>query len=234
MKMIGGRKSQGFFVAGTDTGVGKTLAAQALVAALVAAGERAAGMKPVASGCHVSAEGLRSADAEALMALANVSASYVDVNPYALVPAIAPQLAARAAGVEIRLASIEHAYARLAALADCVVVEGAGGWLTPIGEQLTMADVARALGLPVIMVVGMRLGCLNHALLTQAAIAQCGLVLAGWIANCIEPTMERLDENVAAITLRIGAAPLAVFPYRTHAPTASFVHQLARTLAIPE
>ena len=224
----------GYFIAGTDTGVGKTLAAQALLAALVGRGRRVAGMKPVASGCRLTAAGLRSEDAEALIAAASVTAAYTDVNPYALAAEVAPQLAARADGIEIRLDLIEQAYARLAGLADWIVVEGAGGWFTPITDQQTMADVARVLGLPIVLVVGMRLGCLNHALLTRDGIARCELPLAGWIANCIEPAMERLDENLIALEQRLGAAPLAVFPYSAQAWSAPFIQQLARTLVIPE
>ena len=224
----------GYFIAGTDTGVGKTLAAQALLTALVGRGRRVAGMKPVASGCRLTAAGLRSEDAEALIAAANVTAPYAEVNPYAFAPAVAPHLAARVGGAEIRLEPIVQAYARLADCADCIVVEGAGGWLTPISETLTMADVAAALGLPVVLVVGLRLGCLNHALLTQRAIAQCGLPLAGWVANSIESEMERRDENLATLTRRLGAAPLAVFPRSAQPNSTPFVQQLARMLVLPD
>jgi dethiobiotin synthetase len=225
---------EGFFIAGTDTGVGKTLATQAILVALAARGVRAAGMKPVASGCRHTAAGLRSDDAEALIAAANVAAPYADVNPYAFAPAVSPQLAARADGAEIQLESIAQAYARLATRVDWIVVEGAGGWFTPITAQHTMADVAVALGLPVVLVVGMRLGCLNHALLTRHAIAHSGLALAGWIANRLDPDMEQFDENLATLAQRLGAAPLAVFPRAAETPSAAFVQQLARSLSIPE
>jgi dethiobiotin synthetase len=226
--------TKGFFVAGTDTGVGKTLAAQVLLTALAARGARALGMKPVASGCRHTAAGLRSDDAEALMAAANVAAPYAEVNPCALVASVSPHLAAHSDGVEIRLDAIVQAYAQLVERADWIVVEGAGGWLTPIAKRRTMADVAVTLGLPVVLVVGMRLGCLNHALLTQQAIAQSGLSCAGWIANCIDPAMERVDENLATLAQRFDAAPLAVFAHSAQPWSAPFVQQLAREVAIPE
>ncbi len=217
----------GWFITGTDTGTGKTYVARALLAAAVAAGQRAIGMKPVACGCHTTPDGLRHEDAEVLMRTANVAAPYSDINPYTFAPAISPHLAAREAGVVIDLQEIRARFARLARLADYMVVEGAGGWLVPVSERLTMVDVARALELPVVLVVGMRLGCLNHALLTHAAIEQSGLALAGWIANCVDPAMERLDENLATLALRLNAAPLAVIPYTTGAMALSVTQRLA-------
>jgi dethiobiotin synthetase len=205
--------NSGWFITGTDTGVGKTRAAQALLESAARVGRRAVGMKPVAAGCRATPVGLRSDDAEALIRGASVSVSYDDVNPYAFAPAISPHLAAAEAGVAIRLKTILACYRRLAALADVVVVEGAGGWLAPIGATHTMADVARTLDLPVILVVGMRLGCLNHALLTAAAIAQSGAALAGWIANCIDPASERLDDNIAALESRLRAPRLVTLPF---------------------
>ena len=176
-----------WFVTGTDTGVGKTLVSQALLAAFVRAGRRAVGMKPVASGCDVTAAGLRSADAVALIAAANVAVDYADVNPYAFAPATAPHLAAADAQVQIDPAVIERHYHRLAACADEVVVEGVGGWLVPLDEHTTMADVVQQLQWPVILVVALRLGAINHALLTSAAIEAHGCRLAGWVANAVEP-----------------------------------------------
>ncbi|MCK7577912.1 MAG: dethiobiotin synthase [Chromatiales bacterium] len=175
------------FVTGTDTGVGKTRVSVALLRAAVARGERAVGMKPVASGCRATPPGLRSEDAEALIAAGNVAAAYDDVNPYAFLPPTAPHLAAAAAGVSIDPGRIRAAYRRLAADAGRVVVEGVGGWLVPIGAHATMADVARALELPVVLVVGMRLGCINHALLTAQAVPRAGCRLAGWVANHVDP-----------------------------------------------
>jgi dethiobiotin synthetase len=221
--------SKGWFITGTDTGVGKTRVAEAILRAAVSAGKRAVGMKPIASGCHSSAEGLRNEDAQVLMRAANVAAAYADVNPYAFAPPIAPALAARAAGVTIALDEIERCAVRLAQRADCIVVEGAGGWLAPVGDALTMADVARALKWPVILVVGMRLGCLNHALLTLAAIHHAGLPMAGWIANHVDPDMDRADENVALLEQRLAAPPLAIIP-SCATPPPSVLQQLQRAL----
>jgi dethiobiotin synthetase len=205
---------RGWFITGTDTGVGKTRIARMLLEALARANRRAVGMKPVASGCRETAAGLRSEDAEQLLAASGAPADYADVNPYAFAPACAPHLAARESGVEIRPEKILECFRRLARQAPWVVVEGVGGWMVPLGERLTLADVARALRLPVILVVGMRLGCLNHALLTAAAIRREGVPLAGWIANRIDPDMTRLDENMAALAERIDAPMLAAFPFQ--------------------
>lgn len=205
----------GWFITGTDTGVGKTWVTAAMLAA-ASTERRAIGMKPVATGCRVTAAGLRNDDAEILQRTSNIDADYADVNPYAFAPAISPHLAAQAAGVTIRPETILEHYRRLAARADVVLVEGAGGWYAPISAAQTMADVARVLGLPVVLVVGMRLGCLNHALLSAAAIAQCGLTLAGWVANVIDPAMAQLDDNIAALDARLRAPRLATLPF---APT---------------
>ena len=199
-----------WFVTGTDTGVGKTLVSAALLTALARSGRRVVGMKPVASGCDATPHGLRSADAEALRVAGNVAADYEVVNPYALAAPTAPHLAAAAAGVQIDLGSLRAQYARLAARADDVVVEGIGGWLVPINRTETMADVVRALDLPVILVVGMRLGCLNHALLTQRAIAASGCRLVAWVANALEGGMP--EGYGEALTDRLGAPCLGIIP----------------------
>ena len=201
------------FVTGTDTGIGKTHVACALLRALAQADQRAVGMKPVASGARASSEGLRHADAQALMAASNVAATYADVNPYVFAPPIAPHIAAEAAGVTIELPEIGAAFARLAALSDWLVVEGAGGWRVPLGGRYTMADIARSLNLPVLMVVGLRLGCLNHALLTAEAIARDGLRLLGWVANHVVPDMPAAEANVAALRARLKAPMLARIPF---------------------
>lgn len=176
----------GYFVTGTDTGVGKTTVAVALITALAQEGYRVLGMKPVASGAEMTHEGLRSADAEALRRAGNVPAGYGDVNPYLFAPATAPHLAARAAGVEICIDTILAHYQRLVTRARQVVVEGVGGWLVPLNARETTADLARALDLPVILVVGLRLGAINHALLTVESIAAHGCRLAAWVANDVE------------------------------------------------
>ncbi|MBI3574723.1 MAG: dethiobiotin synthase [Gammaproteobacteria bacterium] len=207
--------SGGWFVTGTDTGVGKTRISCLLLEALAREGKRAVGMKPVASGCRATDAGPRSEDAERLLAASEGSADYAEINPYAFVQAIAPQLAAREIGVEIRLEKIFESFQRLRQKAPWMVVEGIGGWMAPLGEHLTMADVARAMRLPVILVVGLRLGCLNHALLTASAIRREGAPLAGWIANQIDPAMTHVEENIAALNERIPAPLLARFPYRS-------------------
>ncbi|MHB1140560.1 MAG: dethiobiotin synthase [Sulfuricaulis sp.] len=204
--------SGGWFVTGTDTGVGKTLVSRLLLEALKRAGHSAAGMKPVASGCHVTAAGLRSDDALELMQASGTAADYADVNPYALASACAPHIAAREMGVEIRLERILESFQRLQQKSPWVVVEGVGGWSVPLGERLTMAEVARALGLPVILVVGLRLGCLNHALLTAEAIRRAGIPLAGWVTNHIDPAMTHVPENIATLAQKIEAPLLAQIP----------------------
>ena len=209
--------SGGWFVTGTDTGVGKTRVARLLLEALKRAGYSAAGMKPVASGCHVTAAGLRSDDALELMQASSVAADYADVNPYALGSACAPHIAAREMGVEIQLDRILESFRRLQQKSPWVVVEGVGGWSVPLGERLTMAEVARALGLPVILVVGLRLGCLNHALLTAEAIRRADLPLAGWVANRIDPAMTHVPENIATLAQKIEAPLLAQIPYQSAA-----------------
>jgi dethiobiotin synthetase len=197
----------GVFVTGTDTRVGKTLIACALIHAIAATGRRVVGMKPVAAGAQAGVQGLLSEDVESLMAASNVSALRSQVNPYCFIPSIAPHLAARAAGISIELAKIVAAYRQLAAVADFVVVEGVGGFRVPLNTHEDTADLAWRLGLPVVLVVGMRLGCLNHTLLTAQAIRARGLRLAGWIANRIDPLMAVAEDNVTALAERL-AAPL--------------------------
>jgi dethiobiotin synthetase len=209
--------SGGWFITGTDTGVGKTLVSRLLLEALKRAGHSAVGMKPVASGCHDTAAGLRSDDALELMQVSGAAADYADVNPYALGPACAPHIAAREAGVEIQLEKILESFRRLRQKSPWVVVEGVGGWRVPLGGRLTMAEVAHALGLPVILVVGLRLGCLNHALLTAEAIRRADLPLAGWVANRIDPAMTHVPENIATLAQKIGAPLLAQIAYQSAA-----------------
>jgi dethiobiotin synthetase len=176
-------------------------------------------MKPVASGCVATPHGLRSADAGALRAAGNVAVDYEDINPYALAAPTAPHLAAAAAGVQIDLATIHRHYTQLTARSDAVVVEGVGGWLVPINRTQTMADVVCSLGLPVIMVVGMRLGCLNHALLTERAIAASGCRPVAWVGNSLESSVP--DGYVEALTDSLDAPCLGVIPSVTAAAQAS-------------
>lgn len=195
----------GFFVTGTDTGVGKTLVACGLLRALAARGMKAAGMKPVATGVEPGETG----DVERLVAAASVAAPREEVNPYGFTPPIAPHIAAAQAGVEIDLERIERAFRALAARAQVIVVEGIGGFQVPLGRAIDTAQLAARLALPVVLVVGLRLGCLNHALLTAETIAARRLKLAGWVANHVDPHMLAAAENVRALEQRIAAPLLA-------------------------
>ena len=199
----------GFFVAGTDTGVGKTFFSAALLRRFGALGLRAAGMKPIAAGCERG----RNEDVEALLAASTPGLDRGLVCPYLFEPPIAPHIAAREAGVKIDLAAIEQAFVTLTKSLDVVVVEGVGGFRVPLGERMNAAAIPKRLGLPVILVVGLRLGCLNHALLTQEAIEADGLALAGWVANRIDPAMARAEENVEALEQRLHAPLLADVPF---------------------
>ncbi len=202
--------AHGFFVTGTDTGVGKTRVAVALIHALRARGLRVAAMKPVSAGAE---PGHLNEDVTALRAACNVEADLPDMNPYAFDRPVAPHIAAAHAGVVIDVERIVAAYARLAARADVVVVEGAGGWRVPLSDEADMADLAARLGLPVILVVGLRLGCLSHAFLTADAIRARGLPWAGWIANRIDPALSFADENLAALTARLPGPCLGIQPH---------------------
>jgi dethiobiotin synthetase len=210
--------NRGPYVTGTDTGIGKTVVSAALLLALRARGLRAVGMKPVASGCVDVGGGAgppawRNADALALLDASEPRPAYADLNPFALPLPLAPELAARDAGVEVTLPPLLAAYARLRALADQVVVEGVGGWAAPLSARLTQADLVRALDLPVLLVVGLRLGCLNHAILSARAIAQDGCRLAGWIGNAVDPDMERRDDQRAMLQARLDAPCLGWIPH---------------------
>lgn len=220
----------GVFVTGTDTGVGKTVASAALLHAFRARGGGAAGMKPLASGCEHTVEGWRNEDALALAAASAPRPSYSDVNPYALPLPLAPEIAARRAGVEVRLDVLEAAYNRLHDQSKIVVVEGVGGWLAPLSASLEQMDLVRLLRLPVVLVVGMRLGCINHARLSARAIAADGARLVGWIANHVDPEMQCQDENFDILRQRLDAPCWGRLPYRPGADPLL----LAQHLAIPE
>ncbi|MFK0087235.1 dethiobiotin synthase [Pseudomonas sp. NPDC090755] len=205
--------SPAYFIAGTDTDVGKTTIAAGLLHAAHQAGLSTLGAKPVASGCVASPRGLRNDDALALMAQSSLKLPYEQVNPFAFEPAIAPHLAAREAGVTLSvpalLAPMRHV---LAQGADFTLIEGAGGWRVPLSDQANLSDLAMALQLPVILVVGVRLGCISHALLSAEAIAGDGLPLAGWVANIIDPRTSRLEENLATLAERLPAPCLGRVP----------------------
>jgi len=204
----------GVFVTGTDTGAGKTTASVALLHALRARGLRAVGMKPLASGCERDGDGRwRNEDALALQAASDPRPAYDDVNPFALPLPVAPEFAAREAGIEVSMEPILAAHARLAARADFVLVEGVGGWLAPLAATLDQVDLVRALDLPVVLVVGLRLGCLNHARLSVRAIEADGVRLAGWIASEVDPGMDRRDDNFEALRARLPAPCLGRLPW---------------------
>lgn len=209
----------GLFITGTDTGVGKTTVAVALVAAARRRGRRVGVMKPVASGAERSASGLRNDDALALAKaaghdVANLDArQYAAINPYCFEPAIAPHIAAAEASATVDIAHIVSLAAAATRENDWLVVEGAGGWRVPLGAGSDFADLAVALQQPVLLVVGLRLGCLNHALLSAESIRACGASLVGWVANHIDPAMERQDANIATLTDRLGTPPLMRIPY---------------------
>ncbi|WP_201314735.1 dethiobiotin synthase [Dyella sp. EPa41] len=202
-----------FFVAGTDTGIGKTHATCALLHAVRARGLSACGMKPVASGSIETREGLRNDDALALQAASSAPMPYEWINPIALREPLSPHLAAAHEGVDIRLAPLRDAFMRLRDMHDVVMVEGVGGWLVPLSRGLLASDIARQWQLPVILVVGMRLGCLSHALLSARAIATDGCRLVGWIGNRIDPDMAAVEENLATLRQLLPAPCLGVLPY---------------------
>lgn len=207
-----------YFIAGTDTDIGKTTVAAGLLHAARLKRLSTLGAKPVASGCEVTADGLRNSDALALMAQSSIRLEYQAINPVAFEPAIAPHLAARETGVALTVEALLPPMRQILAQgADFTLIEGAGGWRVPLSEQANLSDLAIALGLPVILVVGVRLGAINHAVLTAEAIARDGLQLAGWVANIVEPATSRLEENLASLALRLSAPCLGTVPYLSDA-----------------
>jgi len=221
------------FIAGTDTGVGKTFTSCALLRALRAHGLRVVGMKPVASGCVATPDGLRNDDALALIEASAPRPEYAHCNPFAFAEAVSPHLAAAAEQAEVTLAPIAAAHARLAGSADMVVVEGVGGWLAPLAPTLLANALPQALGLPVILVVGLRLGCLNHAQLSARAIRADGCTLLGWIGNAVDPAMERREDNLASLRRLLPAPCLGVIEHgaRAEAATAALAGAVAAVRA---
>lgn len=205
-------KKQAFFVTGTDTEVGKTRISVGLIQCLQHAGYKTAAMKPIASGCEWLDKQWKNEDALALMKQADVTLPYNIVNPYAFEPAIAPHLAAQQAKIEISLPEIQQRFQQIAEQSEAVIVEGAGGWLVPLNAEQTMADLALTLNLPVILVVDIRLGCINHALLSVVAIQQSGLELAGWVANHTRAQAQS-DAIIESLKQRISSPCLGVVPY---------------------
>lgn len=221
---------RGAYITGTDTGVGKTLASTVLLHRLRGSGLRAVGMKPIASGCERTSEGLRNQDALALLDASDPRPAYDDINPYPMALPTAPQLAARAMGVTVDPARLRDAYARLAAQADAVIVEGVGGWAAPFDTGVEQADFVRMLGVPVILVVGLRLGCLNHARLSARAIAEDGARMIGWIGNSIDPLFPDRDDYIELLRDALPAPCLGVLPHASDADPRT----MAMLLSLPE
>lgn len=203
-------RATGFFVTGTDTGVGKTLVSCALLHAYAKHGYSVIGMKPVVAGC----ENGQWQDVELLKAASTVTAPSSWINPYAFAEPIAPHIAAQKVGATIDPEVIRYSYDHLRTKAEITIVEGVGGFLVPLGGRWDTGDLARMLELPVILVVGMRLGCLSHTLLTVRAIEAAGLTLAGWVANRIDPDMQAPEENLHALIERLDSPLLGVLPYQ--------------------
>ncbi|MCF6354996.1 MAG: dethiobiotin synthase [Candidatus Polarisedimenticolaceae bacterium] len=219
----------GYFITGTDTGCGKTEITLGLMQLLQNHGKVVLGMKPVASGAANTTEGLHNEDAIRIQAQGSILIPYSTLNPYVYEPPIAPHLAAEQAGEKIDLGIISSHYRSLLAQADCVVVEGAGGWRVPVNREQSIADLVQMLNLPVILVVGLRLGCINHALLSAESILASGIQLAGWVANVVEPDMLSRDENIATLRSAISAPCLGVVPH-IEPPSAKVV---AESLMLP-
>ncbi|MCP1289594.1 MULTISPECIES: dethiobiotin synthase [Chromobacterium] len=205
--------SAAFFITGTDTEIGKTHVAVQLIRQWQAEGKRVLAMKPVASGCELLADGSWWNDDVARLTAATGQSDLELMNPYRFLPPVSPHIAASEAGVDIRLDVIVDHYQQLAACADVVVVEAAGGWMAPLSDRLFMADMAKALQLPVILVVGMRLGCINHALLTARAVLDAGLPLAGWVANRVVPQQQAYEQNLETLQRHMPAPLLLEVPH---------------------
>lgn len=203
---------KGLFVTGTDTDCGKTRVAVALIHALREKGLKVAPFKPVAAGAVDSGDGLRNHDALQLIEAAGGGWPYALVNPYCLTQPMAPHLAASAAGVTIDSRVIQDAFAKLCASSDLVVAEGAGGWMVPLGDGLDMEDLALMLGLPVVLVVGLKLGCLNHARLSMARIMAAGASLGGWVGSVLDADMPGLEQNILALRETLGPPCLGILP----------------------
>ncbi len=225
--------THGIYITGTDTGIGKTTVSCALLHALRARGLRAVGMKPVASGCERTPDGWRNDDAMRLLAASVPQPDYALVNPYALPAATAPELAAADVHVTVALDPLRVAYDALAAQCDAVVVEGVGGWDAPLSARLDQSELVRAFKIPVLLVVGLRLGCISHARLSARAIRADGLHLLGWIANAVDAGFERSEETVAILdrVMGIGAPRLGLLPHRTDAMDATLNPAVAAAAA---
>lgn len=205
--------SSGYFVTGTDTDVGKTCISLGLVEKLKQSGKSVGVMKPISAGCENTEAGLRNSDAVMLQEVSNVELSYETINPYAFEPPIAPHIAAREVNTRVDMETIIKHFHTIQSQSESVITEGAGGWMVPLNDFQTMADLAAQMALPVIVVVGMRLGCLSHALLTIQAIQKSKLPVAGWVANHIDPDMSRPQENIQTLIEMIDAPLLGEVPF---------------------
>ncbi len=203
----------GCFVTGTDTGIGKTVVSAGLIRGFRDLGLRTAGMKPVAVGAHLTINGLRNEDAEILLDASGLKLAYEWVNPFCFAQPIAPHLAAIEMGVAISSAQVIASVQRLAEVAEVIVIEGVGGWKVPLGRHLDVAGLAHALGLPVILVVGLRLGCLNHAVLAAESIQNTGCQLGGWVGNTVDTGMARWYENIETLRQILPVPCLGILPH---------------------
>lgn len=207
----------GFFITGTDTEIGKTLVSSLLIEIFVDESFKVVGMKPIASGAKIIDGALKNDDALSLMQASNVDVDYQFINPYVFESAISPHIAAQEAGVEITCNVIKSNFEQLEKKSDVVIVEGVGGWHAPLSSHTTVADLAEELHLPVILVVGLRLGCLNHALLTAQAIRQSGLPIAGWVANHVTKDFSSAEENISTLKHFLNDFSfLGSIPYQTN------------------
>ena len=223
----------GFFITGTDTEIGKTFVSSLLIKIFAEEGLQVIGMKPVASGAKNINGTLKNEDALTLIQASNVDADYKNINPYVFEPAVSPHIAAENAGVEIDLEKIKKCFDQLKKISDVVVVEGVGGWYAPLSCHTTVADLAETLQLPVILVVGLRLGCLNHALLTAQAIRQSGLPIAGWIANHVQKDFSSAEKNITTLKHFLNDFSfLGCIPYQTNLENKISLHQLNKKTLI--
>ena len=221
-----------FYVTGTDTGVGKTVVSCTLLHAFRQQGLRAAGMKPVASGCTWSTQEWQNEDALELQKASGLALDYAEVNPYALVHPVAPEIAAKKDGVTIKLSCLQAAYAYLTSQADAVIVEGVGGWAASLAEGLDQADLVQAFDVPVILVVGLRLGCLNHARLSASMIVANGCRLSGWIASEVDPEMQCREENLILLKKYLHAPYLGCLPYCSQPDPSNLTQYLDITMLL--
>jgi dethiobiotin synthetase len=224
--------AQGYFITGTDTGIGKTWTSLALMQYFQHKGKTVVGMKPVSAGCEMINGQLKNEDALQLQKQSSIEVTYDLVNPYAFSRAISPHIAAKKAGIEVDIKRIQQNYTKLAALVDVVIVEGVGGWMVPLNTRQDVSNLAEQLNLSIIIVVGMRLGCINQARLTFAAIKQQKLRCAGWIASCVEKEMSELDANITTLQGFMDMPLLAVFPYEEKRNLRNFEKILKDTLQL--